>query len=160
MALAVNRVRATGWRRLRVLRLAALAESPEMFGSGLARERAFDEKEWRGRAGRPATFIASLNSVDVGIASVYEFDGAWCVMGMWVAPEARGTGVVDALIHACESSVESAGAAEIALWVMEDNPRGIRAYGRLGFSHTDTRQHVRDGRCEMLMVKALRRTGN
>jgi RimJ/RimL family protein N-acetyltransferase len=143
------------WRRLRDARLEALAESPEMFGSTWAKEQAFDEAEWRRRAARPATFIASRDGADVGMASVYEFEAGWCIMGMWLAPTARGTGVVEELIKACEAEAVAAAASTIALWVMEDNPRGQRAYTRLGYAFTGAREHVRDGRDELLMTKTL-----
>jgi RimJ/RimL family protein N-acetyltransferase len=150
--IGISRVTPSDWTRLRTLRLAALAESPEMFGWTLAREQAFDETEWRARAERPATFIASRDDVDMGIAGVFRFPEGWCVMGMWVSSEARGLGTVDALLHACEGFV---GTGLVGLWVMEDNPRGSRAYSRLGYSPTETRQHVRDNRFEVLMVKVL-----
>ena len=69
--------------------------------------------------------------VDVGMAGVYESDGTWWVSGLWIAPVARGTRAVDALVGACESVVQTAGATTGALWVMEDNARGRRAYVRL-----------------------------
>jgi len=150
----VERLGPGDWQRLRAVRLAALAESPEMFGSSLSREQGFDEAEWRARAARPATFIASVQGADVGLAGVYEFDDGWCVMGMWVAPAARGTGVVDALVDRCESTVADAGATGVSLWVMRDNERGIGAYRRLGFRATDARQPSPHG-CEVLMVKTL-----
>src|SRR5690606_16455024 len=115
------------WRRLRDVRLRALADSPTMFGSTLAREQEFDEAEWRRRAARPATFLASRGGVDVGMAGAYEFDGDWLLAGMWLAPQARGTGVVDSLVHACEAVAAQAGARTISLGVMEDNPRARRA---------------------------------
>jgi ribosomal protein S18 acetylase RimI-like enzyme len=127
-----------------------------MFGSSLTKEQGFDDDEWRRRAARPASFVASQDGVGVGTAGVFEFDAGWCVMGMWIAPGARGSGVVDTLVHACESVVQEAGETTISLWVMEDNPRGRRAYGRLGYDLTETREHVRDGRDELLMTKALR----
>ncbi|WP_122818465.1 GNAT family N-acetyltransferase [Nocardioides pantholopis] len=155
MAAELTRVGPEDWRRLRAVRLAALAESPEMFGSTWAREQAFDEAEWRRRAARPATFLASRDGVDVGMAGVYELDGGWCVMGMWLAPAARGTGVLEALVHACESVAQEAGATTLALGVMEDNPRGRRAYTRLGYAFTGAREHVRDGREELMMSRTL-----
>ncbi len=153
--LALTRVEPDDWQRLRDVRLAALAESPEMFGSTWGKEQSFDEAEWRRRAARPATFLASRDGVDVGMAGVYEFDGEWFVMGMWIAPGARGTGVVEALINACESVAQEAGARSVGLGVMEDNPRGRQAYLRLGYDFTGTREHVRDGRDELLMTKTL-----
>jgi ribosomal protein S18 acetylase RimI-like enzyme len=155
VSLTTTRATAEDWQRLRAVRLAALAESPRMFGSNFAREEAFSETEWRERAARPATFLASLDAADVGIAGVYEFDDGWCVMGMWVAPAARGAGVVEALVAVCVDEARSHGAVDLGLWVMEDNPRGIGAYSRLGFTVTETRQHVRDGRYEVAMVKKL-----
>ncbi|MFC5493995.1 GNAT family N-acetyltransferase [Nocardioides caricicola] len=154
-ATVVVRAQPDDWQRLRDVRLAALAESPEMFGSNLAKEEAFDEAEWRGRAARPATFLASRDGVDVGMAGVYEFDDGWSVNGMWITPAARGTGVVEALIRACESLVEAAGATTIGLGVMEDNPRGRQAYARLGYELTGARELIRDGRDELFMTKAL-----
>ena len=71
-------------------------------------------------------------------------------MGTWIAPIARGTGVVEWLVRACESVARDAGASTVALWVMEDNPRGQRAYIRLGYDFTGAREHVRDGRDELL----------
>ncbi|WP_104107167.1 GNAT family N-acetyltransferase [Nocardioides sp. 616] len=153
--LLVTRVAPQGWKRLRDVRLAALAESPEMFGSSLAREQGFDEAEWRRRAARPATFLARRDGLDVGIAGAYELDGDWHLAGMWIAPSVRGTGVVEALVDACESVAREAGATTVALGVMEDNPRGRHAYLRLGYRLTGEREHVRDGRDELQMVKAL-----
>ena len=149
------RVGPDDWARLRAVRLAALAESPEMFGSTSAREQAFDEAEWRRRAARPATFIAVRDGVDVGLAGAYELDVGWFVMGMWLAPTARGTGLVEELIAACEGVALDAGAREILLGVMEDNPRGRGAYARLGYVPTGDRVHVRDGRDELFLVKRL-----
>ncbi len=151
----VNRAEPDHWQRLRDVRLAGLGESPEMFGSSVAREQAFDEAEWRTRAARPATFIASRDGVDVGMAGVYESDDGWSIAGMWIAPTARGTGVVETLVQACESVAKAAGATAVALGVMEDNPRGRSAYLRLGYEFTGVREHVRDGRDELFMTKTL-----
>jgi RimJ/RimL family protein N-acetyltransferase len=153
--IVVNRAEPEEWQRLRDVRLAALAESPEMFGSTLAKEQSFDEAEWRRRAERPATFLASREGVDVGMAGVYEFDDGWYVMGMWLAPATRGTGALEALVNACESVAQDAGAPTVTLGVMEDNPRGRRAYLRLGYDLTGAREHVRDGRDELFMTKML-----
>lgn len=144
------------WERLRHTRLAALRESPEMFGSSHARELAFDEAEWRRRAERPATFLAERDGTDVGTAGVYEFEAGWCVMGMWLRPDARGTGAVDALLDACTQVVRDHGGNRVSLLVMQDNARGIRAYERNGFALTGDQEPGRDGRWELVMSRSVR----
>lgn len=151
----ITRVEPGLWNRFRGMRLAALAQCPEMFGSTLAREQAFDETEWRRRAQRPVTFLASRDGVDIGVAGVHEFNGSWTVVGMWIAPEARGTGVVDALMAACEKVARQSGADEIVVGVMEDNRAGRSAYRRLGFTPTGQREHPHTGRTELWLGKPL-----
>lgn len=152
MALQVRRLDAADWERLRDLRLRALSDSPMAFCSTLAREQVFEPGEWRSRAARPVTVVASRDGEDVGMAGVFEDDGEWCVMGMWVAPEARGTGVVEALVDACVEHVRAAGVPRVHLWVRVGNDRGRRTYERLGF--TDTGQRQSDGtHQELLMVR-------
>ncbi|WP_309131510.1 GNAT family N-acetyltransferase [Brevibacterium sp.] len=143
------------WRQFRSARLEALAESPEMFGSTLSREEAFDEQEWRRRAARPVSFLASRGDQVIGLTGVHEFDGVWVVVGMWVPPGARGTGVVDALMSACEKVARQAGADTLVLGVMEENKAGVRAYRRLGFQPTGASEFVCDKGCELWMRKSL-----
>lgn len=152
---SVVRVKPSLWERSRRARLAALRESPEMFGSTYEREVQFDEAEWRLRAERRATFLAVRNGEDVGLAGVYEFAARWCVMGMWVRPDARGTGVVDALLGACAEVVREHGGTDVSLLVMQDNPRGIRAYERNGFALTGEHELAPDGRVELVMARGL-----
>lgn len=152
----VARVTPDDWSRYRAIRLAALGEPPDMFGSTLVREAALDEDEWRKRAGHPATFIASRAGKDVGLAGVHDFDSQWQVVSMWITPAARGTGVVDAFMEACEQACLDACVSHLTLGVMEDNPAGRKAYERLGFTFTGQRHHIRDGRDELWMSKDLR----
>lgn len=122
-----------------------------MFGSTYERELQFDEAVWRERAERPATFLAVQDEIDVGMAGAYEFDAGWCVMGMWLHPQVRGSGAADALLDACARVAVEHSATRLSLWVMEDNPRGIRAYERNGFALTGAHQIAPDGRAELVM---------
>ena len=147
------------WERYRDLRLAALAESPEMFGSTLQRESAFGDDVWRSRSTHPGAFIASIDGEDVGIGGVYDMSGRWVVNGVWVAPGHRGQGAVDALMVACVDYVSSRGADTIHLGVMESNPRGIAAYTRLGFAPDGTSETLPDGRIEIMMSRPVATAG-
>lgn len=126
-----------------------------MFGSSFGREARFTEDEWVARSARPATFIATRGGIDVGVAGAYEFDAGWCVMGMWVAPAARGTGIVDELVDACAKQVRSAGGDVVHLWVIDSNTRGVRAYRRLGFNPSGLTERLSDGRVEISMSRTL-----
>lgn len=82
MTLSVARVHADDWHRFRALRLAALADSPEMFGSTLRREQAFSEEEWRRRAQRPTTSVAASAQVAYGLGLLV-FMAAMFTAGTW-----------------------------------------------------------------------------
>ena len=54
----VRRVGADGWQVMRDVRLAALLDAPEAFGSSYQREAGFGREDWRGRMSRGANFLA------------------------------------------------------------------------------------------------------
>ena len=91
---------------LREIRLRALADTPENFGSLVALV-----------CGWPA-------------------EPEWLVYSMWVAPQARGRGVAADLIAAVREAAVEAGAEAIGLHVFEGNDRARRVYERLGFVFT------------------------
>jgi ribosomal protein S18 acetylase RimI-like enzyme len=55
------------------------------------------------------------------------------VMGLAVAPGARGRGVASALLAAAEQQVRAAGARKLSLRVLSTNQTALRLYERLGF---------------------------
>jgi len=139
----VRRLTADDGPRLRAARLAALAEAPYAFSSTLAREEQFTEQTWRERAGSGRTFAAWEGDAIVGLATGLPEDDDWHLVGMWVSPEVRGSGVADQLVVAvCELARES-GAASVTLWVTEVNCRARAFYRRFGFVPTGGRQLVR-----------------
>jgi ribosomal protein S18 acetylase RimI-like enzyme len=139
----VRRLTANDWMALRDARLAALAEAPYAFSSTVAREQAFTEQTWRERAGSGRTFAAWDGDAIVGLATGLPEDGQWHLVGMWVSPKVRGTGVADRLVTAvCELAGQS-GFTSVTLWVTEVNGRARAFYRRLGFAPTGGRQLVR-----------------
>ncbi len=90
-------VRAVGpddWVIMRDVRLAALRDAPDAFGSTYAREAQFAEAEWRRRASTRNSFLAylpELGATPAGIAAgIEEEPGAFELVSMWVRPQARG----------------------------------------------------------------------
>ena len=127
------------WPRWRALRLAALAEAPEAFGSTLAQwSGAGDtEERWRGRwDGVPHNLVVVQDGRDVGMVSLAAPDGTEPpeLISMWVAPGVRGTGVADAAVGAVLALAATAYPGQpVVLSVYEHNGAAIRLYARHGF---------------------------
>ena len=148
---SVRRVQPAEWAALRAVRLAALTDAPEAFGSTIARELAFDEAEWRRRAANTPTFIAWRGDEAVGLVAVVARTGGdgtgsrpeWELLSMWVSAGARGSGSADLLVSAV-AEVARAGSAEcLTLWVADGNARARAFYLRAGFQPTGIRQTFR-----------------
>jgi hypothetical protein len=93
----IRRLGPDEWRDLRAIRLRALADAPDAFGSTLERERGRGEAAWRGwlEDGARVVVVAERDGGLVGIASGGPAPADEQVAGlyaMWVTPEARGTG--------------------------------------------------------------------
>jgi GNAT superfamily N-acetyltransferase len=56
---------------------------------------------------------------------------------LYVAPEARGTGAADTLIHACVDECRRHGAAELTWQTARDNARAQRVYDRVGAERSE-----------------------
>jgi len=140
---SVRAVEAGDWALLRDVRLAALREAPQAFGSAYAREAPFTEEQWRGRISeRSVTFFAYAADLSepAGLAGVYEEDGAAELVSMWVRPGARGRGVGGALVAAVAGWARDHGHDTVYLWVTESNEPARRLYERCGFATTGQRQ--------------------
>jgi ribosomal protein S18 acetylase RimI-like enzyme len=155
----VRRIRADEAALLRELRLRALADSPDAFGSTLERETAFDDATWEERAasgataGETATFIVEARSGAAGMLMV-SLDGERPdrakLFGLWVDPASRGAGLGAALMRTAEAWARERAAGVVTLWVVESNSSAIGLYERLGYAATGERHALR--RDERLVV--------
>jgi GNAT superfamily N-acetyltransferase len=139
----VREVTPDDWEILRDVRLAALREAPQAFGSSYAREAPFTEEQWRGRINdRSVTLFAYLpeNPEPAGLAGVYVEDGVADVVSMWVRPSARGNGVGAALIGATTDWAKTRDHDSLLLWVTGSNTSARRLYERCGFTLTGESQ--------------------
>ena len=134
----IKRVDEADWAQLRLLRLAALADSPGMFGSILEREQRYEEKDWREWSRREATFFAVHPGAPVGIAACAEGDRPEDrkLYSMWVHPDHRRTGVATALLEAVTTWATDDGASRLTLWVARTNDSAANLYRRAGFTAT------------------------
>jgi ribosomal protein S18 acetylase RimI-like enzyme len=147
------------WRLWRELRLAALAEAPQAFGSRLADWQGQGDREerWRGRLSIRGSYnvVALVDGRPAGMASgIPDEPGVAELISMWVSPAARGRGVGDRLLAGVEQWARQAGAGALKLCVYEGNENAQALYRRAGFA--DTGERLPDGdRREMVMLKAL-----
>jgi ribosomal protein S18 acetylase RimI-like enzyme len=122
------------------LRLRALREDPDAFGSTLAEEQGRPDVDW------DFWVRDSLIAVDcdtpVGMISVHVDETEAGVFGMWVAPEVRGRGIGQRLVAA---AIQRAGHRPITLCVAEPAAAARRLYERLGFEPTGTTGTLRPG---------------
>jgi GNAT superfamily N-acetyltransferase len=144
---------------VRSIRLRALSDAPEAFGSIYARELARTTADWQRWLSPAATFLLESSEGPAGLVAgrTDEADPrvVW-LLSMWVDPTRRGQRGGDALVTAVLSWARSVGAAEVRLQVVETNGRARRFYERLGF-RSNGRQTIRerDGAVELEMGIAL-----
>lgn len=150
------------WADWRSLRLVALSEAPDAFGSKLADWQGPGDREerWRGRLSLPGSHnvLAVLDGKPVGMASGApgESDGVAELLSMYVDRPARGLGVGDLLIREVERWARDVfGASTLELAVAEDNAAALALYLRNGFEDTGRLGDMPDGRPERIMTKRL-----
>ena len=143
------------WPQWRELRLRALAEAPYAFSSRLEDWQDADEARWRQRLSLPGSYncVARLDGRHVGMASGVpaEERGTAELISMWVAPDARGRGVGDALVTAVVRWARERGVWELRLDVVAGNTSAIALYARHGFVDHGPAREVG----ERAMIKVL-----
>lgn len=144
-ATTVGRIGVSDDAAFRELRLRALRDDPQAFGSTHENEIQRSLAEWRTRvedssAGDSAFLaLAKADGVAVGMVGGYQPDDRPAdreVVSMWVSPAWRGKGIGRSLIGAVEAWAAGAGATYLTLWVVESNTPAVGLYDRAGFSNT------------------------
>lgn len=162
--LVVRRLRPDEWRELREIRLRALADAPDAFGSTLGEEESDGDDAWRSWATHPerVVIVADEGGRFVGMASGGPAPVGERVAGlyaMWVEPAARGTGVAEALVAGVEEWAAENGYPVIGLGVTTTNARAIALYARLGYADTGGRMPLREGTDLQIQIMTKRLTG-
>jgi RimJ/RimL family protein N-acetyltransferase len=140
----VRRASGDDWERLRDLRLRALADAPDAFLTTLEEACARTDDEWRAWAESTVVFV---DDGFTGMAGGFvQADGTPMLIGMWVAPERRGSGLAEALAGAVVDWARGLGAPRIVLWVVIGNAPAERLYERVGFVRTGVEAEMRNGR--------------
>ncbi len=175
MDFQIRRVRADEWREVRDQRLEALQDPLahlaflETYG-----ERAVSPDEfWQERAAgaaegtRIAQWVAEAGNRWIGTVAVFAYragdtdyngesvtDSRANLVGVYVQPAHRGSGVIDALIDTAAEWAARQGFSSLELEVHPDNTAALRAYLRCGFVATGTGTEG-DDRGDLTMRRAL-----
>ncbi len=146
---------------VRSVRLRALADAPEAFGSTYAHEVERTIDDWREWISTGATFLAeddagAATGLVVGRQDLHGRPVAWA-LAMWVDPAVRGTGAADALMRAFLTWASSGSFDEARLHVADGNGAARRLYERHGFRATGGRKAGPRGMVEVEMSRPIAR---
>jgi ribosomal protein S18 acetylase RimI-like enzyme len=163
MSIVVRRVGPDEGQVLKQVRLAALGDRPDAFGSTLEREEAFTDEVWAARASQSSagnhavTYLAWLGDAAVGIVTGIRDSSVVDLTSMWTSPNVRRSGVGQRLVEATVEWSADAGAARVELWVTRDNDSAQRLYASLGFVVTGDHKPLPSDPCkdEIRMVRRL-----
>lgn len=126
----------------RKLRLSALEESPDAFGSTLGAEQLRPTEEWASRlqggcnSGLDLPLIGQVGTTAAGLAwgKVDRSDSTIVhLYQMWVAPEFRGRGVARLLLRTIVAWAASQQARSVHLGVAREQSSAMRLYLSEGF---------------------------
>ena len=143
--MGVRRVRPEEWEELRAVRLRALEESPDSFGSTAVEGQRRGDGDWRAwadagaRSPSTAVFVAEHAGRFVGLCGsfLHEDDARTAqIVAMWVAPDQRGRRLGEELLAVASEWSADQGAEELVLDVTETNRSARRLYARAGFRET------------------------
>jgi ribosomal protein S18 acetylase RimI-like enzyme len=128
------------WTSLKAVRLAALLDSPTAFGVSHEAAAAYTDEQWKTRASGTQTvfWLAFQGSEAIGmIGAAVSQAKRYNLIGMWVAPPARGSGAAAGLVDAVKSHAARQGHERVFLDVAPENTRAARFYQKQGFSFID-----------------------
>lgn len=148
--------------RLRRIRLRALADAPDAFGSAYTETKARPAAAWEEQIRALHTLVAVLDGADVGmvrgaVSSDDPEDGN--LLSMWVAPPARRHGVGVALVTTLVDWARDQRLRRLVLDVGDHNEAAFRLYVRCGFTPTGvvgTLPAPRDHLTETQLARVLR----
>ena len=148
-------------QRLRSIRLRALRDTPDAFGTTFEEASAHTAETWSKQVLELPTFVAVKDGDDVGLVRCgrdqSHVDTAWLI-SMWVAPEIRRTGVAAALVELVIEWARTNGVSRL-LDVADENAPAIALYDRKGFKPNGEvgalpppGQHIREHQRELRLV--------
>lgn len=151
--LAYRTLLPTDWEIYRALRLAALQESPNAFGSTLAAEQLQPAEQWQDRL-----TTAQASKVDLALMALVDSAPAGLAWGqadakdsetvnifqMWVAPQYRNLGIGKGLLEQIISWARNNNAKTVQLAAVCGDTPAMRLYSSMGFLPTGSPEPLRE----------------
>ncbi len=162
--ISVRRLRLGEGDLYKRLRVAALSESPEAFGTTLAEANARSEESWQQQADNSArghdraTLIAIANEEPVGMAALYrdsQDQSLGELIQVWVDPAYRGGDSAKKLITEILIWAKRNNFMQVTAWVVKENQRMLRFLEKCGFELTNEVKSFRDDDESCLLVKEV-----
>jgi ribosomal protein S18 acetylase RimI-like enzyme len=154
MTITVRRFAAHEWRMYRELRLRALSDAPDAFGSRYDWEAARSDSDWEDRlrisaaAETEMPLVAFFDGTPVGLAwgrqDAHDATLAH-LFQVWVSPPFRGRGVGRFLTDAVIAWARDRGIRTLRLGVTASHPAARHLYERVGFVNAGEPEPLRLG---------------
>lgn len=136
----IRSTQAKDWMLLKQVRLAALLDTPTAFGVSYQTAAEYNDEQWKERASSAGTefWLAFKKDRPVGMIGAAVGSTNRCnLIGMWVEPAARGSGVATQLVEAVKARAMKKGFDRVFLDVSPDNARASNFYLKQGFAFLD-----------------------
>jgi len=137
--LRVRRIDRTDWAALRTIRLEALTDAPEAFGSTLDGALRLSARQWRAKATTTYYLLAERDGEVIGMVSGGfndQYPGTHWLYGMYVTPHARGSDAAKLLVRGIVEWAREDGGDELYLHVASGARRARAFYEKSGFTLT------------------------
>jgi GNAT superfamily N-acetyltransferase len=137
--LVIRRTGTDDWLALRAIRLEALADTPDAYGSTYEGTVDFSTRRWKAMASESRYWLAERDGDVLGMVSGGFNDqhpGTHWLYGMYVTPLARGSEAAPRLVEAVSDWAKGDGASELYLHVTASVERARAFYQKMGFVET------------------------
>lgn len=155
--LLVRRAERDDWMALRSIRLEALRDTPDAYGSSLAAALSFSDNRWRLMSVQQEYVLVERDGDVVGMAAGGYHDdrpGEHWLYATYVTPSARGGGVAAALVDAVVAWARGERATALYLDVTTSLARARAFYRKMGFEPTgELRVMDRDPSIELVRMR-------
>ncbi len=153
MSVLIRRFRESEWQTYRDLRLRALKDSPDAFGSTYENSLKYSDKEWKTRMTRVAPdwdlpLVARADDEPAGLAwgriDPDDKDTAF-LFQMWADPAHRRKGIGRKLLQEVITWAREQGALRVQLGVTVGNSHARQLYESVGFQPVGELEPLREG---------------